>query len=129
MAEEFDGGMPPDREVVTDIEKRKALSRLQDRYGEARGLVSSDEAHSDLEWILGPKRNRDQRLTDLDEKMIQIIALWLQDLASEVDRALPQEPTDAADETARSALEARLCVATNLREAAEGFAVAFRRPS
>jgi hypothetical protein len=111
---------------VEDAEKRQALSRLQELYREARELVSSAESYANLDWILGARRNPKQRPADFDDKTIQLVALWLQDLALEVDRGLAPHLDGEFSKNTLLAHRARHCVATSLRAAAEGFLVAFR---
>ncbi len=112
--------------MVEGVKKRQALARLLKRYDQAREFVSPGEPYANLEWILGPKRDPNRDAADLDAKMIELVALWLQDLVVEVDRVSSSELTGAADESAPSAYQARRSTARSLRAAAKGFVVAFR---
>lgn len=82
-------------------------------YSEAQKLVPTDGSYKDLERILGAHRDARRNPPALETKTIELTALWLQDLAAEVDRRLP-----ASEETSRS-----------LRDATARFLLAFRRPS
>ncbi len=119
--------LPPDLGLVGDAKKRRALARLRVRYGEARELVSPAEPSANLEWILGARRSPRQDEVDLDNGMIDLVALWLQDLAVEVDSPLPAQLVGEVDESVLSAYQARQSLAQSLRAATEGFVVAFRR--
>lgn len=123
MTEAEPGGATPG---VEEPDKGQTLVRLREQYGQARGHGSSEEGHANLEWILGARRNPEQRPSDLDGKMISIVALWLEDLAHELDRRPPPEPDGANGEAALRASQTRQTVAASLRVAAEGFLVAFR---
>jgi hypothetical protein len=113
---------------ASDAEKREALVELRDRYVEARGDGASGEKHSNLDWILGARRNPTQDPLGFETKTIELIALWLQDLAVELDRRLTTPPRAEAGDGALAALEARKSVARELRDATERFLVAFRSP-
>ncbi len=110
---------------VEKSDRGQALVRLRERYDEAREHGSSEEGHANLEWILGARRNPEQRPADLDGKMISIVALWLGDLAHELDRRPAPEPDRANGEAALREYQTRQTVAASLRVAAEGFLVAF----
>jgi hypothetical protein len=108
---------------------REALSRLRERYREARDHGSLAEAHANLEWILGERRSAEQRPEGFDRKLIPIVALWLEDLANELDRqAPPPAPYDDGEATLRED-RTREAVAAKLRSAAEGFLAAFELPA
>ena len=119
--------MPLDLDIVGDAKRRHALARLRQRYGEARALVSPAEPYANLEWILGARRNPSQDEADLSNNMIDLVALWLQDLAAEVDSRVSRQLTGAIDESMLSVDRARQSLAQSLRAAAEGFVVAFQR--
>ena len=109
-----------------DTEKREALVSLRDRYVEARELGTTGEEHANLEWILGARRNPTQDPLGFETKTIELVALWLQDLAVEVDRrAVPAVPETEKD--AAAAHEVRQAMAQKLRDATERFLTAFRR--
>ena len=73
-----------------DLERREAFARLRENYLEAQGLDTSDGLHTNLEWILGERRDATQNPPALAEKTVELVGLWLQDLASELDRQLPE---------------------------------------
>lgn len=112
---------------VADSRKQRALSRLKARYGEARTLVSSAEPYANLDWVLGATGNPEELKAGLDRKMIPLLALWLQDLAAELERALSPGPLGQPDDRASPAHQTRQSVAASLREATEGFVAALRR--
>jgi len=104
---------------------RTALARLREPYGEARDLVSPTGSYEDLEWILGAKRHP-ERSQDLDHRIVAIVALWLQDLATEVDRRFPPQSAVRVDPRARVAYQGCLEVAARLRAATKAFVTAYR---
>jgi hypothetical protein len=110
-----------------DTEKRESLVHLQERYVEAQKLVSSEKPYANLEWILGGRRNVTQDPLGLESGTIELVALWLQDLAGEIDRRLPPPATFGLDSPGDSCSDARELV-RNLRDATERFLVAFREP-
>lgn len=112
-----------------DAEKREALVKLRDRYVEARELGSSSEEHANLEWILGAHRNPTQDPLGFETNTIEVVALWLEDLAADLERRLPMPPAPAPRETALAADDARQAMAQKLRDATERFLIAFRRLS
>jgi hypothetical protein len=113
------------KHVADDTKKPDALARLKEIYGEAQDLVSREQAYANLEWILGAKGDR-LRVTDWDDRMIEVVTLWTQDLASELERTLTAPPETPADDGLQRFYRARQSVATRLRAATEGFAIAFR---
>jgi len=121
--------MSSEPDLGDDAQKRKAVALLRDRYREARDLVSSGEPYVNLEWILGVRGNPNQDAANWDTKTIEVVALWLQDLAVEVDRPLPPRPTGEGGASASPAYQTRQSVVRSLREATESFRVAFRRSS
>jgi hypothetical protein len=94
----------------SDSGRRDAFLRLREAYGEAQKIVSANGAYAHLEWILGASRDATQNPPILGARVVELTALWLQDLAAEVDRLLP-----AGQEAARA-----------LRGATSGFLLAFR---
>jgi len=117
--------MPLDLYSVGDTKRRQALARLKQRYRQARELVSPAEPHANLEWVLGAERNPGHE-ADLNNNMIELVGLWLQDLAAEVDSRVSRQVTGAVDESLPSLDQARQSMAQSLRAATEGFLVAFR---
>jgi hypothetical protein len=108
-----------------DSEKRESLVELREQYVEAHKLVSSDEPYANLEWILGARRNTTQDPLALEAKTIELAALWLQDLAVEVDR----RPAGDFDDGAPSSPQAGETPAQSLRDATARFLLAFRNAS
>ena len=100
------------------------VTRLRERYGEARKFVLSeppldDRAHDHLEWILGKRSNPEIAGTALDTEVSELIVLWLQDLARELD--------DPASVPGASGAGVRLAAADGLRAATRDFAEEFLR--
>jgi len=111
-----------------DSRRHTALARLQARYGEARELASFSAEHdSNLDWILGSNRSESEPPADLHRKMIPLLALWLEDLAVELESGLASRPPGETDESTALAQQACKSAAATLREATEGFAAAHRR--
>jgi hypothetical protein len=115
-------------DLRSDAERRESLVQLRRRYLEARKLVSSDEPHANLEWILGARRNVAEDPPALATGTIELVGLWLQDLAVELDRRLPSAGGNE-DARALSPDGVRELVARSLRQATERFLLAFRSPS
>ena len=119
-----------DLDLPADAEKREVLLQLRDRYIEAQKLVSSVEPYANLEWILGARRSPTQDPLGLETRTIELIALWLYDLAAEVDRGLPSQSSAKTDDgSPLTGGEARESMARSLRDATERFLTAFRRLS
>jgi hypothetical protein len=105
-----------------DDRKSAIVVRLRARYSEARGLVPWEppldaEAFSHLEWILGEQRNTEEDETALDTEVSELVVLWLQDLARELDK----QASVAGGATAA----VRHAAADGLRTATRDFAEAF----
>ncbi len=120
------------RKLVDDTRRRGVVSRLRQRYGEARGLVLSEESrpppHAHLEWILGTRRNFGHDEAAFDIGVSELVVLWLQDLAQELDiRVLPSS-TSALDAGASVAADSRQAAAHDLRTATRDFEDAFLSP-
>lgn len=109
-----------------DATKQQVLGRLQDRYLEARKLFSSRQSYASLEWVLAAMRTPDRTASYWADATIDLVALWLEDLAVDIDRAFPQEVTGEIAEGALSAYRAHRSLAQSLRDATEGFVAAFR---
>jgi hypothetical protein len=112
-----------------DSEKRESFALLREQYIEARKLVSSDEPYANLEWILGARGNGAQDPPALETKTIELAALWLQDLAVEVDRRPPRRPAGDSDGRAPLAPRAGRAGETpgqSLRDATARFLIAFK---
>jgi hypothetical protein len=121
------GAIPRRLDLPRDAEKRESLLKLQDEYAEARKLGSSREPHANLEWILGARRDPTQDPPGFETNAIEVVALWLQDLAIELDRRLPKPLPARLEENDLTAYEARQLAAQKLRDATEKFLAAFRR--
>jgi hypothetical protein len=106
--------------------KQQVLAQLRDRYREARKLVSSTKPYANLEWVLAAMRNPDQTASYWADRTIELVALWLEDLAADIDRPFPQEVTGEIGESVLSAYRARRSLAQGLRDATGGFVAAFR---
>jgi hypothetical protein len=105
--------------------KEQVLAQLRDRYREARKLVSSTRPYANLEWVLAAMRNPDQTASYWADRTVELVALWLEDLAAEIDRLFPQEVTGEIAEGALSAYRARRSLAQGLRDATGGFVAAY----
>lgn len=110
-----------------DGKKREALVELRDRYVEARELGSSLESHTNLEWILGARRNPTQDPLGFETNTIEVVALWLQDLAIDLERRLPVEVAAEPGRETSVADDVRRAMAQNLRDATDRFLTAFSR--
>jgi len=82
---------PGDGDPREEFEKRLSFAGLRRQYARSRRLVSSEEPYANLDWILGARRDIGRGPLHLETKMVALSALWLEDLAAEVDRqpALP----------------------------------------
>jgi hypothetical protein len=105
-------------EIVDDSPDRAIVVRLRERYAEARELVSLEPAwepsHAHLEWILGPRRNRELDFVPLGREISELVVLWLEDLALELEA----EPGAGPEWDAGT----RQSVAQTLRSATRDFA-------
>jgi hypothetical protein len=116
---------PAPEEGVARSRREEALARLKAPYGEARDLVSAGHPYANLDWVLGSGAEPGRSSANLEQKMIPLFALWLQDLATEVERSLPPAPGSGPDRA--SAHSVRETLALRLREATEEFVAAFER--
>lgn len=106
------------------MERRASLADLRDRYAEARSHVPTGEPHGNLDWILGARRNPDRDPLLLPAETIRLIALWLQDLAGDLDRASLQGTPGQ-----KSLVAPADSLAAKLRDATSRFLMAFRHPN
>lgn len=109
------------RRVLDDTRKRGIVARLRQRYGEARGLSSRepDPQHSaHLEWILGAQRDLGRDEAALDSRVSELVVLWLQDYAQQLDDRESMPP----------AAGSRQAAVRDLRTATSDFAEAFLGP-
>jgi hypothetical protein len=115
------------RELGGDAEKRQSLLSLRERYIDAKPLMLSDEPYENLQWILGLAGNVPQDPLSLDAKTVEVVALWLQDLAREIDKQ-PDAAADGHEPVGSSSLVSssdRPGIARRLRDATERFLAAF----
>jgi hypothetical protein len=113
------------RDPREDAEKRESFVQLRERYADARSLVSPDEPYANLEWILGARRNITRDPPRLGTKTVELAALWLQDLAAEVDHRSPPPPAGDFDGNASLSHQAGKLAAQRLRDATVRFLLAF----
>ena len=115
---------------LDDGRKRAIVDRLRERYSEARGLVPwepplDSESFSHLEWILGAQRNTQHDETALRTEVSELVVLWLQDLARELDVQASAPGTPGSGGDAASRADVRHAAADGLRTATRDFAAAF----
>lgn len=110
------------RRILDDTRKRGIVARLRQRYGEARGLFAREEPdpqHSaHLEWILGAQRDLGRDEAAFDSRVSELVVLWLQDYAQQLDDR----------ESVPPAADSRQAAARDLRTATSDFAEAFLGP-
>jgi hypothetical protein len=123
---------PLARAFDDDHRKRGVVARLRERYSEAREFAPSApppdaETFAHLEWILGRQRNPELDEATMSVEVSELVVLWLQDLAREVESpALTGPPVP--DSTGASTAGVRQAVADDLRTATRDFAAAFLSP-
>ena len=109
--------------------RRGVVARLRAYYSVARELVdakkSVEEHHGHLEWILGTKGNPDRDHAGLDARTSELMVLWLEDLASDLDVSVGVIITPKHAAGRRPAEGRRESAAKGLREATREFADAF----
>jgi len=93
-----------------------------DLCAEARELVSPTEAHANLEWIIGARRNLAWDGVAFDRDMAQLALLWLQDLARELDGEASPALAPVLDEAGEWTADPRRAAARRLRMATRDFA-------
>lgn len=111
----------PASRLFDEAQRRQVVARLRERYGAARGLVSLGQPHGHLEWILGARRDLERDDAALDTSVSELVVLWLQDLAAELDNGIEPESTLVSSVP-------REAVAQSLRAATRDFAAAFLSP-
>ncbi|HEY7370183.1 MAG TPA: hypothetical protein VIB08_01255 [Thermoanaerobaculia bacterium] len=109
---------------VGDSERTESLAELRDQYAEARNHVPTGEPHGNLDWILGARRNPERDPLLYRTGTIRLIALWLQDLASDLDRA-----SERGTPEQKSIVAPAESLAGKLRDATKRFLTAFRNPN
>jgi hypothetical protein len=113
--------------TLEDSGKEQAFERLKARYGEARLLLSPEGDCANLDWILGAISSSVDRSDDRTRRMIPLLALWLEDLAVELEGELARSRSEATEDSAAAARLACESAAATLRHAAVGFVAAWRR--
>ena len=116
--------------VEDEARRRGIVARLRERYDEAREFVVSelpleDQAHGHLEWILGKQSNAEHDESPLDTEVSEIVVLWLQDLARELDDQASVPATPGSGLGAAATADVRHAAADGLRTATRDFAEAF----
>jgi hypothetical protein len=108
-------------------EKRESLVSLRERYIEARAFVPSDEPYANLRWILGLAGSPTHDPLSLDSRTVDVVALWMQDLAREIERQPDAFADDHQPDLSRSSVLSpdRRGIARSLREATQRFLAAF----
>jgi DNA-directed RNA polymerase subunit RPC12/RpoP len=115
----------PAGKAVQVASNRQIVDRLRQRYSQARDIVSPAEPHAHLEWILGPLRNRERDEAGFEVGLAELVVLWLQDFAMELDLPTPAQPDAGAVPSEGSAAGPRQAAVHGLRAATREFAVAF----
>jgi hypothetical protein len=121
-------------EHAENSRRRALVEKLREQYAEARELVPSARgpvsSHSNLEWILGPRRNPELDGSELDGAVSELVVLWLEDLALELEA--PEWPRSSSDAGGRmmtiADADARQSVAQTLRTATRDFAATLLAP-
>ena len=108
---------------AAEARHEEIVARLRARYDEARELVSQPEGSAHLEWVLGPLRNRDDDGAAFETDLAELVVLWLEDLAAELNAELPPEARAGAP------IRQRQLAAAGLQAATREFAAAFLGPS
>jgi hypothetical protein len=116
-------------DVFDDARKRQVVARLRQQYGEARALVSRVQPYAHLEWILGMHRDLERDDAAFETGVSELIVLWLQDLAVELDSGVAPQDSAGSEGGGIAPSSSRQAVAESLRNAAREFAAAFLSPS
>jgi len=121
---------PLKRPLDDDTRKRGIVARLRQRYGEAREFVlieppPDDRAHLQLEWILGGQNSPAPAGAALDTEVSELVVLWLEDLARELDNQTFFPETPGSDPGDAASTGVRLAAAEGLRNATREFAEEF----
>ena len=116
-----------------DHRKRGVVARLRERYSEAREFAPSvpppdAESFAHLEWILGKQRNPEHDEATMSVEVSELVVLWLQDLARELDSPAVFPALSGSDSAAESTAGVRQAAADGLRTATRDFAEAFLSP-
>lgn len=109
-----------------DARRRGVVARLRQRYDEAREFVLSGppldaQAHEHLEWILGKQGNPERGGAVLGTEVSELVVLWLQDLARELDSQAFFPGAPDSDDGAASTSGVRQAAADGLRTATRDF--------
>jgi hypothetical protein len=86
-------------------------------------MVSPEESHANLDWLIGSSERPGFEPADIDADMAQVALLWLQDLARELDGAAPPTVVSGGGGGDRQG------AARGLRTATDDFAEAFLTPT
>jgi hypothetical protein len=110
--------------------RRGVVARLRAYYSAARELVDAKESvephHGHLEWILGTRSNPDRDDAGMDARTSELVVLWLEDLALDLDVSIGVTITPKHAEGRLPAAGRRKSAAQGLRDATRAFAQAFR---
>jgi hypothetical protein len=121
-------GLPPPGASGEEF-RRGVVARLRAYYAVARELVdakaSSDPHHEHLEWILGTRSNPAQDDAGLEAGVSELVVLWLEDLASDLDGSIGLTRTPNRVGGRHPAAGRRESAARGLRVATRDFADAF----
>ncbi len=120
----------PPRQFVDGAGKREVVARLRERYGEALELISPEQPQearpfAHLAWILGEQRNIDHDEAAFSTAISELVVLWLQDLALELDSDGLAPRARNSDGGVASTANPRQAAAQDLRIATRDFANAF----
>jgi hypothetical protein len=117
------------RRSAEESARSAALGRLRERYSSARALVEppGDSPHSNLDWILGESRSPYRNSASIDAALAELVVLWLDDLARELDESLPAHDRTSAVDGASPEGSPRAII-RGLRIATREFAEAFLLP-
>ena len=109
--------------------RRGVVARLRAYYAAARELVDANDSgephHVHLEWILGTRSDPDRDDAGIDSGVSELVVLWLEDLASELDGSMGVLRTPSRARDGRPAEGRRESAASGLRVATRDFADAF----
>jgi hypothetical protein len=109
--------------------RRGLVARLRAYYAAARELVDAKDPgephHENLEWILGTRRDPHRDDAGLDAEISELVVLWLEDLASDLDGSQGVTRTPNRAGIRHPAEGRRASAARGLRVATRDFADAF----
>lgn len=121
-------GLPPPGACGEEF-RRGVVARLRAYYSAARELVDARDAdephHVHLEWILGTRSDPDRDDAGLDTEISEVVVLWLEDLATDLDGSMGVPRTLNRAGGSPPAEGQRESAARGLRVATRDFADAF----